>query len=64
MTRTAAAAAENDPVERATPSAHEFEHGADSGRADQRPALGWALGVNAGLLTLELECGTATDPVT
>lgn len=58
MTRPAAAAADNDPVEPAAPSAgHEFEHGADPGRQDQRRALGWALGVNAGLLVLEVAGG-------
>ena len=38
---------------------HEFEHGADAGRRDQRWALGWALGLNGLLLVVEVAGGIA-----
>lgn len=36
---------------------HEFVHGEDGDRRGQRAALGWALGLNAGLLVLEVVGG-------
>jgi len=36
---------------------HEFEHGVDTGRAGQRRALGWALGLNGVLLVIEVVGG-------
>ena len=36
---------------------HAFEHGVDPGRPGQRRALGWALGVNAALLVVEIAGG-------
>ena len=36
---------------------HAFEHGVDRGRSGQRRALGWALGVNAALLVVEIAGG-------
>jgi cobalt-zinc-cadmium efflux system protein len=36
---------------------HEFEHGVDAGRAGQRRALGWALGLNGVLLVIEVTGG-------
>jgi cobalt-zinc-cadmium efflux system protein len=40
-------------------ASHAFEHGGDIGRPGQRRALGWALGVNAGLLVVEIVGGIA-----
>ena len=37
--------------------AHAIEHGTDIGRPGQRPALGWALGVNTALLVVEIAGG-------
>ena len=39
--------------------AHAFEHGVDIARPGQRPALGWALGVNIALLVIEVIGGMA-----
>lgn len=41
----------------ASVTGHEFEHGADPGRAGQRRAVAWALGVNTALLVLEFAGG-------
>lgn len=38
---------------------HEFEHGSESARHDQRRALGWALGLNGALLVVEVTGGIA-----
>ena len=53
-----AVAAGSSPPEQST-SGHEFEHGADAGRQDQRRALAWALGLNSGLLVVEVAGGIA-----
>jgi cobalt-zinc-cadmium efflux system protein len=41
----------------ASPDGHRFEHAAEAGRAGQRTALGWALGVNIALLGAEIVGG-------
>jgi cobalt-zinc-cadmium efflux system protein len=41
----------------ASPGGHRFEHAAGPGRAGQRTALGWALGVNLALLGAEIVGG-------
>lgn len=38
---------------------HAFEHSGGIARPGQRRALGWALGINAGLLVVEIVSGIA-----